>query len=381
MDNISIDDYFGPHGHPFIQIQKQALQNNLDLLRSLVAHGTKILLPVKANAYGCGLAEIFPFLKNAANENKVDMLGVANIAEGKFLRKLGWQKPILLLGEFLEQQADLFFQYQITPSIASLEKMIFLQKVAQEKKQKIKIHLKWDVGMGRIGLLPNHLGRAVDVFNNNSFLQLEGMFCHFPNADQKKNNTTLRLLDHFLSLAHEFLEKTKIPTSQVILHSANSYATFRFSPTHLDMVRPGLFFYGYFQDLDDKLLYQKELPLQPAIELQATPVSLRKLTQGATVSYGSSYQVMAKETSVGVLPLGYADGILRALSNQISFAGHKLIGNVTMDQIMLEDVDNKQPIFLLGEHSPPLEQWSQIGNTISYEILTKLGIRLKRVLV
>lgn len=378
---LCIDDYIAPDGHPFIQIRQESLQNNLDLLQKLIPAKTKILLPVKANAYGCGLAEIFPFLQKGAKENKIDMLGVANLAEAKFLRKLGWQKPILLLGQFLKEQANLFFQYNITPTIASLDKMVFLNNLARQKKQKIKTHIKWDVGMGRIGLLSTELSQAVAIFNESSFLQIEGMFCHFPNADQKENNTTLNLLEKFLWLAHTFLEQTKISPSKIILHSANSYATFGFQQTHLNMVRPGIFFYGYFQTLKDKMLYQKDLPLQPAIELQAVPASLRLLPKDSTVSYGSNYKVTEKKISVAVLPLGYADGILRALSNQISFSGHRLIGNVTMDQIMLENVTSEKAIYLLGKTSPPLEQWAQIGNTISYEILTNLGIRLKRILL
>lgn len=373
---FSLDSYFAPKNYPYIKISSKALQNNLTLLQKKLPAKTKTLIPVKANAYGCGLQEIFPFLQKA----NIDMLGVANVNEGKFLRKIGWQKPILLLGGFFKEQAETFFEYEITPTVSDLNHFEFLNSIAKAKNSFLKIHIKWDTGMGRIGITPSQFDKATAAFKKADYLKLEGMFTHFPRADEKENSTTLNQLNKFLKTANDFLQDTKTERSQVLLHVANSYALFHFPQTHLDMVRPGLFFYGYFQNLADKLQYQEQLPLQPALQLIGKPISLRKLFYGDTVSYGSNYTVQEKELSVALLPLGYADGIPRQLAGKISFENHRLIGNVTMDQIVVENVADANEIYLLGKSSPPLEKWADINKTISYEILTKFGNRLKRVL-
>lgn len=379
---MKVSDFFSPQGYPYIRIKEKALENNLTQIEKLTHGKSKILIPVKANAYGCGVKEILPFLKKATDAGRVYMLGVANVSEAKFLRAQAWQNSILLLGGFFEEQIKDILQHRITVAITSPWQIQALQKAQEKYKtdKKAEVHLKWDVGMGRIGLTPLQQDEIVLALQQASLVKVSGMFCHFPCADEKANSATLHQFNSFLRLSENILQKLRLPRHELLLHTANSYATFHFPQTHLDMVRCGLFFYGYFQNADDKKRYGRELPLEPALELRAAPISLRKLTKGDTVSYGSNYRVQQQELSVGVFPLGYADGISRKLSGKISFDGHLLIGNVTMDQILLENISEKEEIVLLGEGSEPLEEWADINDTISYEILTGFGMRLKRIL-
>lgn len=346
------------------------------LIRSHVGKA-KILIPVKANAYGCGLSQLIPFFV----EEKVEYLGVANPHEGVLARSLGYKGVILNLGSFFPENADLFFHHRIHPTITDLWQVSFLEKRAQEKGMVIDVHVKLDVGMGRLGLKEENLSAFQKAFALTKHLRISGIFTHFPCADGRPG-ITLRQLSRFLQLSQRLIKELSLNREDLLLHAANSYAMMRFPETHLDMVRPGLFFYGYFQNEKDRRRYHNLFPIKPSLRLIARPFSLRRLRRGDTVSYGSTYVCRKDDYPVGVFPLGYADGLPRALSNKnISFSGHPLLGRVTMDQIVLGNVESDEPVEILGEKAPSLEQWGDLSCSFAYEIMTGLGQRLRRELV
>ncbi|MDH5717222.1 MAG: alanine racemase [Spirochaetia bacterium] len=378
----TIENYLSSeHPYPVLQISKEALLNNLKLFKKLISKSekkVKILIPVKANAYGFGISTLYPFF----NEAPIDYLGVANPWEGRYLRSLGYKKPILNLGGFYPENADDFFKYDIIPSITDVWQISLLQLRASALNKKMDIHLKWDMGMGRIGLKQEDLYKITDDLKKSKNLKIKGLFTHFPLADSTNKKPTRDLLNKFLKTMKEFLSVTRIKRDSVIMHAANSYGTLLYKESHLDMIRPGLAFYGYYQNREDKEKYDEKFKLKPALRLLARPISIRNVKKGESISYGSTYTVKDENMAVGVIPLGYADGILRALSNSISFEGHPLLGRVTMDQIMLGNVKSAQtPIEIIGEKSLPLEYWAQKANTVTYEILTGLGHRLRRELI
>ena len=366
--------------YPTLEIDTQALENNLSLIRSLTTtsqskDNCKILVPVKANAYGCGIETILPFIEKFG----VNMLGVANPFEAVHIRKCGFYKEILLLGSFYKEQAGILFQEDVIPSITDLWQIMFLDQEAKIRKTTLKVHIKFDLGMGRLGIQPDQKEEFLRRFVKTSHLRVGGIMTHFPSGERK---SSLLQLKDFLKISEEVIRKLSLRREEVILHSANSYAILNYPESALDMIRPGLMFYGYFHNYKDQKKLKQRFPVRPCMRLIAKPFSYRRLKKGARVSYASLYKVRENNYPVAVLPLGYADGLPVALSNQISFDGFPLLGRVTMDQIILGGVnEDTKSIEVLGPNSPPLEYWAEKAGTISYEIMVGLGQRLRRVLV
>ncbi len=363
--------------YPSLRISKKALNQNLAVIQGLIPEKTQILIPVKANAYGCGLPQMIPFFR----EKGIDYLGVANPREGIELRGMGWENSILNLGGFFPEHAGVFCQYDLEASITDLWQVRALEEKARSVVRKTGVHIKLDLGMGRIGIKPGDVEELVAQLRQTEYLEVRGIFTHFPKSDQSKDPSTDFIVNGFQEVAGHIQAALEISDENILLHAANSYGILHHPSSHLDMVRPGLIFYGYFQTWEDWQELHDKFPIQPALELAAHPISLRKMEEGETISYGSTFSVPSDNYPVGVIPLGYADGIPRALSNRIEFQGHPLLGRVTMDQIVLGGLSSEKEILLLGEGSPPLEKWADLCNTISYEIMTGFGARLRRVLV
>jgi alanine racemase len=364
--------------YPVLEISEAALHHNLNLIKKIAGTKVKTLIPVKANAYGCGLAEMMGFFQKA----KPDFLGVANPYEGQVVRKLGWHGKILNMGGFFEHMADFFTDNRIIPSLTDLWQIETLDRVAKKNHQIIEAHIKLDCGMGRIGILPDDIPLLISSLKEAKNLKVTGIFTHFPGSNDivaESNKKITRLFKEYSSMIMDSLELSR---QEVTLHAANSCAVMLNPESHLDMVRPGLCFYGYFSDSSDKDRLFSDFPFQPCLSLSARPISVRKLSPGQTVSYGETFQVADNLCYAGVIPLGYADGIPRHLSNNISFQGHPLLGRVTMDQLIIGGLTSlTDSVKLLGQGSPPLERWADLAGTISYEIMVRFGDRLQRKLV
>lgn len=360
--------------YPELRIHRAALAHNLSVLRRL-APRSRVLLPVKANAYGCGMETLFPFFREA----EVDMLGVANCNEAVQLRRLGWKKPVLNLGGFFAQNLGAIVAHEITPSITDLWQVAALDAAAAGRT--IEVHLKLDLGMGRIGIRPEDFPELLRLLAEAKALRVAGIFTHFPHAGPAAREKTLAQNESFQQHVTAILSALRLERGSVILHAANSYSAAFFPETHHDMIRPGILFYGYYQSEPDRVEFNPRFSFKPSLELVVTPISRRILRRGDTVSYSGLYTVTDEREQIAVLPLGYADGIPRALSNQVSFGRYPLRGRVTMDQIMLGNYDGVSLVRLLGEGVTSLEQWGELSLSFSYEIMSHLGNRLNRVLV
>lgn len=368
---MSVNEGHGPY--PELRIRRSALEHNLGVFKKL-APQSKIILPVKANAYGCGVDTVFPFLTSAP----VDILAVANIGEGVRLRRLGWQKPVLNCGGFFPEGIRDLIEYKVTPSLTDLWQVKALNDAASAT---VGIHIKLDLGMGRIGILQRDVADLIQALRAAPRLKVEGIFTHFPHTGAKAESATPAQNEIFKKVAGEIIEALGLKRADVLLHTANSYSAAFFPQTHHDAIRPGILFYGYYQSEADRLEFGARFGLKPCLELVATPISVRTLEKGSGISYSSLYHVADATETVAVLPLGYADGIPRALSNDITFGKHPLRGRVTMDQIVVGNAEGAALIRLLGEGVPSLEQWGEQAKSFSYELMTGFGSRLKRMLV
>lgn len=359
--------------YPMLKIHSAALRHNLSQFRRL-APKSRILLPVKANAYGCGIATLFPFFMN----EDIDALGVANCNEAVELRQLGWQKPILNLGGFFPQSIPEIVAHRIQPSITDLWQIDALNQAAVTEP--VSVHIKLDLGMGRIGIQRTQLAEMLAALQRAENLRVTGIFTHFPHAGLEAEGKTKAQNTEFMRRAAEIIDSLGLVRENILLHAANSYSAAFFHETHHDMIRPGILFYGYYQSEADRIEFNSRFNLMPSLELTATPISRRTLARGEGISYASLYHVESDQEHLAVLPLGYADGVPRALSNRISFGRYPLRGRVTMDQIVVGASDNEKDIRLLGEGVPSLEYWGELAQSFSYEIMSHLGNRLRRVL-
>ncbi len=359
------------------EVDLEALAFNLSRVKKRLSPKTRILATIKADGYGHGL---IPVARKLA-ANQVDYFGVASIDEGIEIRSAGIKIPILVLGLVLKGDAEPLFRYKLTPTICSYDQAAELDCFGQRLARKIKVHIKVDTGMGRIGLPGQEVLRLVRKILALRFIEIEGIFTHFAFADTSKKITRGQIgqLDNLLSELKS--EKIHVP----LVHAANSMGILAYRDSHFNMVRPGLVLYG---------LYPKqglEIKLKPVLSLKTRVVYVKKVSKGCGISYGHIY-VAKNNTTIVTLPIGYGDGYPRNLSNigpvLIRGKRFKISGRICMDQIMV-DVGNLKVrtgdeavlIGSQGKERITAEELARLSNTISYEIVCGLGSRIPRVYI
>lgn len=356
-------------GPTWIEIDLDAIAQNVRNIKKLIGEKKELMAVVKGNGYGHDILEISSVvLKNGATR-----LAVARLEEGIFLRKAGIAVPILVLGLTLEQQAELLVAYNLTPTVSKYETVEKLSKFAAREDKIVKVHIKVDTGMGRIGIFPNHVldfVKKIKAFKN---IEIEGIFTHFSVADEKDKTYTKAQFKKFmeiLTILEE--EEIKIP----VKHVGNSATLLDFPYMWLDLVRPGISIYGLYPSTE----VQKTVKLIPAHSFKTRIIFLKELPEGEYLSYGRTYTTK-RRTKVASLPVGYADGYNRLLSNQgeVLVRGRRfpVIGRVCMDQTMIDvtnlpQVEAGDEVVLWGrqgqEEITVQEVAEKIG-TINYEIV------------
>ncbi len=356
----------------WVEINLDAIEKNILSLKSLVKEETKILAVVKADAYGHGSSMIAPTLLASG----VDYLGVASIDEGIELRNNKFKCPILVLGAAPVWAFDYAAQNNISLSLF-LDNHIEAAELTYKKLGlKTKAHIKLDTGMNRIGVSSSEAVYFIKKVQKSQAIELQGIFTHFANSEvEDKTLEQLKVWNDVLS---------NIDTSGLILHCFNTAATIsQYEEDKYNMVRLGLAIYGLVPDLPSSV---KNVPaLIPAMSLKGRIINIHNANVGEGVSYCHTF-VANKKTKIATIPIGYADGVDRRLSNKIYgiLNGKKVpqIGNITMDQMMFDitDVDASEGdvITLIGEDIS-INDWAKILGTINYELICRLKARLSRV--
>ncbi|MEA2087729.1 MAG: alanine racemase [Candidatus Caldatribacteriota bacterium] len=357
-------------GPTWTEVNLDAIAQNVINIKKLIGEKKELMAVVKGNGYGHDILEVSSVvLKNGASR-----LAVARLEEGIFLRKAGIIVPILVLGLTLEQQAELLVSYNITSTVCKYETIEKLSKFAVKEGKTAKVHIKVDTGMGRIGILPNHiLGfvKKVKVLKN---IEIEGIFTHFSVADEKDKTYTEAQFKKFMEVV-TILEKEGIRIP--VKHVGNSATLLDLPHMWLDLVRPGISVYGLYPSRE----VQKTVKLIPAQTFKTRIVFLKELPAGEDISYGRTYTTNKKRTVVASLPVGYADGYNRLLSNQgeVLIKGRRfpIIGRVCMDQTMI-DVTNLPQVEIgdevvlwgrQGQEEITVEEIAEKIGTINYEIV------------
>lgn len=361
------------------EIDLGALEHNYRALRWMLSPGCRFLGVVKANAYGHGAIPVARRLEQLG----ADYLAVASLDEGAELRVAGITAPILVLGQTPTEFTADVVRLRLTQTVWDLESAKALSAAAQAEGREVKIHLKADTGMSRLGLCcdASHLEQTAETMAAICALpglNHEGIFTHFSDADGSEEFTMLQFT-RFLDL----IDKLKdMGITFAIRHCAASAATLRFPCTHLDMVRPGIALYGHYPAPECEGLDGGAL--EPVMTLKTRVAAVEERPAGACVSYGRTAR-LEEDTRLAVLPIGYADGLFRGLSNRgvVSLGGERrpILGRVCMDLCMVPAGENVHPgdVAEVFGKELPVEEHADLLGTISYELLCAVSRRVPRI--
>jgi alanine racemase len=369
-----------PQGRPTLCfVDHRALRWNLRQIRERVGSRVKILAMVKANAYGHGAAAVAKTLAGAG----ADAFGVATLEEGIELRHSGIRTPVLVLaGAYSDQLAD-FLAHSLTPVVHDLGGLKALEESVKKRGTTLNVQLKIDTGMGRLGLVAAEFDTWIGELKKLSALKIEGVFSHFSHAESVEGNYTRKQLEIF-NLIVERLRTENIRPA--LVHLANSAATITLPPAYFQMVRPGIMLYGIYPSPP----MASQIRLKPALEWKTKILQLKNVPAGASISYGETF-IAKRESNIATLPIGYADGYPRLLSNrgEVLVSGQRasVAGRVCMDLTMVDVTDIRNvkqgdEVVLLGRQGDAEISADQIAawaNTISYEILTSISARVPRI--
>ncbi len=359
-----------------LEIDLTALENNLSVIKQALPPSVTVIAIVKSDAYGHGAVPVAQKLQTLG----VEWFGVTNLSEAIQLREAGIKAHILLLGGFRPEEIKEVTAYRLTPFVGDFDCLKELSSWAKGHGKKLKLHLKVDTGMGRLGFLPQEAKKALEFVQECPFLEVEGIGSHFSTADEDLGYA-FEQLERFQVFLRELPEGLCNSPKR---HMANSAAIFALPQSHFEMVRPGISLYGLHPSLDFKR--RLSLPLEPVMSWKTYVAELKDLPPNWGVSYGRTF-VTKRRTRVAVLPVGYADGYLRSLSNKahVLIKGKKapVIGRITMDWTMVDvtdltDVKKGDEVLLFGKGLGVEELAAQAG-TIPYEITCLAGRRAKRV--
>lgn len=359
-------------------ISLDAIARNLGRIRDRVAEHVQILAVVKADAYGHGALPVARTLVEAG----AGWLGVALPEEGVHLRDRGVQAPILVMGPTAPEESSVLSDYMLDQMVHHPFHAWALSESVGGRKGRIRVHLKIDTGMGRLGIHPPDAAAAAKAIVNSPGLEFGGVMTHFAAADAADKGHAREQLRQFLEAIGE-IEAAGVGIP--LRHAANSAAILEVPESHLDMVRPGIALYGYPPS-------PAELPAglwEPALTFKTSIAQIKKLPKGGTVSYGCTYEA-PRDLLVATLPVGYADGYNRLLSNrgEVLVCGQRapVIGVVCMDMCMVDITDvsgvrEGEEVVLLGRQGDETvyaDAWSAHLGTIPYEVLCNISKRVPR---
>ena len=355
------------------------LQRNLEAIRAHVTPA-QVMVMLKANAYGHGLEGVAPFI-----ESRVDAIGVALVEEAIQLRKLGIVKPVLVAGATLPEQLPCFIQHGLTLTASSPALLDAAESAAAAAGRKIRVHLKIDTGMERVGVHEYEAEPFLEHSLRLPHVEVEGIYSHFANSEAPDLKHARLQLERFQE-ALRFYERRSLPVP--VRHMANSGAILQLPESHMDLVRPGVMFYGIYPHKN----IVHSVFVQPALTWKSR-VAYSKITQAERpVSYGSNWQ-SDHDVRIVTVPCGYGDGYFRRMTNRakVIVNGRKFpqVGTICMDQFMvnLEDAAAEvgDEVVLLGEavggeriSAEDLAAWA---GTNPYEVLTNINTRVPRIFV
>ena len=346
------------------EIDLNAIRHNLTEIRRHINPASKLCVVVKANAYGHGAIEV----SKVAVECGADFLAVATFGEGLELRRAGFNLPILILGLIPHEVAYYVVSNDLIQTVADFELAKEISAAAVKLGKVAKVHLKIETGMGRIGIAPDKAVALAEKISALPNVELEGLFSHFADADSKDRTFT----NHQIKIFQETADKIRQAGIDIkICHLAESAAILDIPEAHFDMVRAGIITYGLYPSAD----VRRTIELKPAMKLATHIVYLKKISAGVSIGYGREF-VAERDSLIATLPIGYADGYIRAYKGfHVEIRGQlaPIAGRICMDQTMIDvtDIDGVKvgdEVILFGSDLISIDDAARHLNTINYEV-------------
>lgn len=359
----------------FLEVYLKNVSYNLKQIKKYVGENVEIVPVIKANGYGLGSV----YLKNVLEENNIKYVACAIPEEAIELRNNGFKMNIMILNEILPEETKKIVKYNLTACISEIEVAKMLNEYSKLKNVVSKIHIEVDTGMGRVGLSPKDVMDFVKkVKNEFTNLEIEGLFTHFSSADSSMDytNKQIEIFDNVI----ECLSKEGYDFK--FIHASASGGILKFENAHYNMVRPGIIIYGYLPDKNMKDIIE----LKPVCKLKSSIVFIKEAEANKAISYGRTY-ITSKKTKIATIPMGYADGIRRSLSNKgkvlINNKFAPIIGNICMDNFMvdvtdIQDVKVGDSVVLWDNENITLEDYAKNYESINYEVLCNISSRVPR---
>lgn len=365
-----------PLYNAWAEIDLRLIKQNINIIRKHIGNSVKILVVIKADAYGHGLHEV----SRTVLASGVEWLGVTSIAEALELRKFNPDARILVLSAGMYDHSKLIVKHNLTPIISSRQMAELLNKEGEDNNEKVNVHIKIDTGMGRLGIWHENALDFIKFVSKMPHIRIEGICSHFASVSSKEIDMefTKEQLKNFKNLVEK---AARLGIYIPIRHIANSGAMLLLKEASLDLVRVGISVYGLLPSQE----FNITLSLKPVLSLKSRVAYLKDVIPGRSISYGRTYKIKEK-TRIATIPIGYSNGYPRSLSNNgqvlIREKRAQVVGIVTMDQIMvdvghIQGVNVGDTVVLIGEQGKEKITAAEVGQwagTIAYEILCKLNV-------
>ncbi len=369
----------------WIEINQKNIKNNYKAFKSLIDSNCLLMAVVKSNAYGHNLVEFSHIVEKLG----VDWLGVDSIVEAETLRKKKIKKPMLVLGYTVNDKIKSAISNNISLTVSDFYTLKSLNKINFDLNKKLKIHIKIDTGMHRQGFLVSEIPKLIKILKKRkSFIKIEGIYTHFASS---KNplflKETLNQLKKF-NKSIEIFERAGF--KNLIKHASSTSATLTFPQSHFDMVRIGIGMYGIWPSKETKNFYENKINLKPVLSWKTIVGQIKKIPKGSRIGYDFT-EKLNRDSKVAILPIGYWHGFRRSFSSignvVICNKKAKVLGRVSMDMITVDvteikNVKIKDTVTIIGKTKSmeiTADDLANLANTTSYEIVTCLNPKIKRI--
>lgn len=364
------------------EIDLDIIAQNVREIKKLTGKRVEMMGVVKADAYGHGVLEVVRTLL----DNGVTQLAVSMLDEAIQIRKMGISVPILILSYTDPARAEEVIINGLTQTVFSLDLAQALSSASVKLGKNVKVHVKVDTGMTRVGFMPGYSAvKNIMEIGRMPGLILEGLFTHFASADEAEKEYTMMQFERFMSLCTEL---SRVGIHIPVKHACNSAATIQYPEMHLDLVRPGIILYGLYpsEEID-----RDKVCLKPAMTLKANVILVKDVEQETCISYGRTFRT-SRPSKIATIPIGYADGYTRLLSNKGRMLANgelaPIVGNICMDQCMIDVTDIKQEVHvgdevvIFGSQNGACIKVDEVAadiGTLNYELVCIIGKRIPRV--
>ena len=383
----------------FAEINLDSFRHNLHSIKSLIGPDVGTMAIIKADAYGHGAIQC----ARAATKEQVNYIGVGIIQEAIELRENGITSPILILGGIYPNEIEDLIKYNLSTSLSSSVIASAISKKAEQANKSVGVHIKIDTGMGRLGIQPEDFLSLLNNVITCKNLKIDGLFTHFSSADEEDPETTHHQISIFLNVLKKLrttnFSKMTNEIDHILFHSANTAGLLRFPESRFDLVRPGISLFGSFPSptvasvFDSLTNENKGTKLRPVMNWKTKIIQIQTLRKGVPISYGGRYVTKNDGARIATIPVGYADGLSRCLSNNMELLVKekrvKQVGTICMDMCLIDitnlpDVRMGEEVVIFGSQGKgqiKVEELATKADTIPYEILCGIGKRVPRIYI